>query len=175
MALPKDYVSLGCSLSRSLEVIGERWTLLIVRDAFYGVRRFSDFVEHLGIPRAVLSERLALLVDHGVLVKAPAASGGYAEYELTAKGLELWPIVYGLISWGDEHYAQFGTPRIFEHAADGGRIAPDMSCSACGERIDAADVEVVPGPGLATTARTDSVSNALTTPHRLLEPLGRNG
>jgi DNA-binding HxlR family transcriptional regulator len=75
MALPREYAGEDCPLARSLEIIGERWTLLIIRDAFYGVRRFSDFRDHLGIPRAVLAERLGLLVEHGILERSPAPAG----------------------------------------------------------------------------------------------------
>ena len=90
-------------MARSLEVIGERWTLLIVRDAFYGVRRFSDFRDHLDIPRAVLSERLNLLVEHGILARSAAASGR-DEYALTEKGERLWPTMRSLMAWGNEYY-----------------------------------------------------------------------
>src|ERR1700753_299078 len=101
MALPNDYAGQACSLARTLEVVGERWTLLIVRDAFFGVRRFGDFAAHLAIPRAVLAERLKSLTAAGVLARVPAQAvpggahgadgrqrtgGGHPEYELTAKG-----------------------------------------------------------------------------------------
>src|ERR1700690_1518897 len=92
MALPKDYTGEVCSLARALEVVGERWTLLIVRDAFFGVRRFSDFAAHLKMPRAVLSERLGSLTEAGVLTGVSGAHG-HTEYALTSKGLGLWPIV----------------------------------------------------------------------------------
>jgi DNA-binding HxlR family transcriptional regulator len=107
MPLPRDYTGQQCSLARALEVIGERWTLLIVRDAFFGVRRFGDLADHLGIPRAVLSERLGSLVDSGVLAGNPGAHG-HTEYVLTGKGLALWPVVRSLLEWGDEHYSPSG-------------------------------------------------------------------
>jgi DNA-binding HxlR family transcriptional regulator len=169
MALPKDYATPSCSLSRSLEVVGERWTLLIIRDAFYGVRRFGDFVEHLGVPRAVLTDRLRALVDNGVLAKTAVEGRGHAEYELTPMGLELWPVVHGLIRWGDEHFSPAGPPRLFEHIEDGGRIGEDLVCAKCGRRVEVADIAAVPGPGVA--ARDDAISLALKGPHRLLEPL----
>ena len=171
MALPKEYTGAGCSLARSLEVLGERWTLLIIRDAFYGVRRFGDFADHLRIPRAVLTDRLRTLVEHGVVAKVPVPGSAYAEYELTGKGRELWPMIYGLIRWGDEHYASDGAPRVFEHAADGGRIGADSRCARCGEAVDVAGVQAVPGPGLDPGEAQDDVSVALLRPHRLLEPL----
>lgn len=171
MALPKEYTEAGCSLARSLEVLGERWTLLIIRDAFYGVRRFGDFVDHLRIPRAVLTDRLRTLVEHGVVAKVSVAGSAYAEYELTAKGRQLWPTIYGLIRWGDEHYASDGAPRVFEHVVDGGRIGADSRCARCGEDVAATAVQAVPGPGLDPEEAVDDMSVALLRPHRLLEPL----
>jgi DNA-binding HxlR family transcriptional regulator len=170
MALPKEYSTLGCSLSRSLEVVGERWTLLIVRDAFYGVRRFGDFADHLGIPRAVLAERLKELVERGVLAKTDEGAGR-TSYELTEAGLELWPIIFGLVQWGDKNFATDGPPRLFEHAEDGGRLAPDLTCETCHRPVDVSDIQAVPGPGVAKIARPDAVHAALMTPHRLLTPL----
>src|ERR1700678_2543451 len=102
MALPKDYAGQRCSLSRALEIVGERWTLLIVRDAFFGVRRFGDFAAHLDIPRAVLTARLATLTEAGVLAVVPGAHG-HDEYALTGKGADLWPAVRALLAWGGEH------------------------------------------------------------------------
>jgi DNA-binding HxlR family transcriptional regulator len=174
MALPKDYADQRCSLSRSLEVLGERWTLLVLRDAFYGVRRFSDFVEHLGIPRSVLASRLETLVGHQVLTKTSHHDGGHAEYELTDKGRELWPVIYGLIFWGDEHYAQSGPPRVFEHTEDGGRMLPDGLCSICGDHVPLSDIQATPGPGLVQPENeVDRVTQALSEPRPLLEPIRR--
>ena len=99
MALPKDYADERCSLARALEVVGERWTLLIVRDAFFGVRRFGDFAAHLEIPRAVLTSRLTALVEADVLTLVPGAHG-HDEYALTGKGLDLWPVVRSMLAWG---------------------------------------------------------------------------
>ena len=93
--LGKDYQRQDCSLARALEAIGERWTLLIVRDAFYGVRRFSDFQAHLDVPKAVLSDRLSGLVDDGILERRPDPDRtGRHLYELTAAGRDLWPVLH---------------------------------------------------------------------------------
>ncbi len=119
MPLPNDYASQSCSVARSLEIVGERWTMLIVRDAFYGVRRFGDFVTHLDIPRAVLAARLKNLVAEGVMVREPGA-GGHDEYALTEKGRRLWPVMRELMAWGDQYYAPRGPRRVLTHAADGG-------------------------------------------------------
>ncbi len=119
MPLPSDYSAQTCSVARSLEVLGERWTLLIVRDAFFGVRRFGDFVAHLDIPRAVLAARLKALVAEDVLARVTGGSGR-DEYELTEKGTKLWPIVRDLMAWGDEFYAPAGPLRVLRHGADDG-------------------------------------------------------
>lgn len=168
MALPKDYAGQGCSLARALEVVGERWTLLIVRDAFFGVRRFSDFAAHLDIPRAVLTQRLAALAETGVLAVARGPHG-HDEYVLTGKGLDLWPVVRSLLTWGDDYYSDKGPRRLFWHALDRGAVGQDGGCAACGGVVPAADLVVAPGPGWAPVpGKTDAVSAALAGPHRLL-------
>jgi DNA-binding HxlR family transcriptional regulator len=169
MALPKDYAGQRCSLSRALEVVGERWTLLIMRDAFFGVRRFGDFAAHLGVPRAVLAERLAALREAGVLAETQG-SHGYSEYVLTDKGLSLWPVVRDLLSWGDEYYSADGPRRVFSHAQDAGAIGPDGMCATCGCVVLPSDLLVLPGPGYDGEG-DDFVSEALITSHRLLEPI----
>jgi DNA-binding HxlR family transcriptional regulator len=171
MTLPKDYVGEPCSLARALEVVGERWTLLIVRDAFFGVRRFSDFAAHLDIPRAVLTHRLASLTGAGVLALVPGAHG-HDEYVLTGKGADLWPAVRALLAWGDDYYSAVGPRRVFRHAADDGEVAASGVCAACGAVVGSADLVVAPGPGLAAIPpKADPVSTALNAPHRLRQPL----
>jgi DNA-binding HxlR family transcriptional regulator len=170
MALPKDYRDQRCSLARSLEVLGERWTLLIIRDALYGARRFSDFVEHLAMPRSVLANRLETLVEHGVLAKVSAADRGYAEYEITAKGKQLWPAIRVLMSWGDEHYAAAEPPLSFHHADDGGRLDAEGICSSCHEPVELADTLAVPSATLTPRSdKPDAITGALLQTHRLLE------
>ncbi|MCJ1676465.1 helix-turn-helix transcriptional regulator [Streptomyces sp. APSN-46.1] len=172
MTLPRDYQGQSCALSRAMEVIGERWTLLIVRDAFFGVRRFRDFAAHLGTPRAVLADRLAGLTESGVLARVPP-DGQRAVYALTPKGIGLWPAVRALSGWGDEHHPAPGGPRrIFRHADDDAPVAPDGRCTGCGRAVDTADLLVTPGPGLPPPAPDDDpVTAALHRPHRLLQPL----
>jgi DNA-binding HxlR family transcriptional regulator len=169
MALPKDYAGQRCSISRALEVVGERWTLLIMRDAFFGVRRFGDFAAHLGIPRAVLSERLESLREAGLLAET-RGSHGYSEYVLTDKGLSLWPVVRDLLSWGDEYYSANGPRRVFQHVGDAGAIGPDGTCATCGFVVLPADLLILPGPGYDGDG-DDVVSKTLASPHRLLEPI----
>jgi DNA-binding HxlR family transcriptional regulator len=170
VALPKDYDDQDCSMAKALEVIGERWTLLIVRDAFYGVRRFSDFIAHLDIPRAVLTARLAALVNDGVLERAPGP-GKRDEYALTDKGKRLWPILRSLMNWGDAYYSPAGVRRVLRHDADGGTLDDAGRCRRCRAVVTAADTRVEPGPGLDRAPRADPVSAAFAEPKRLLESL----
>ncbi|MCW0216457.1 MAG: helix-turn-helix transcriptional regulator [Pseudonocardia sp.] len=169
MALPREYTQQSCSVARALEVVGERWSLLIVRDAFFGVRRFSDFSAHLRIPRAVLAERLDFLVGEGVLERG---TGTRPVYALTAKGLGLWPVVRTLAEWGDTHYGPRGPRRLFTHAGCGGAVDPVGSCSACGQGVPVGDTVMSPGPGFEAPGEgANAVSVALASPHRLLQPL----
>jgi DNA-binding HxlR family transcriptional regulator len=172
MALPREYPSQDCPVARSLEVIGERWTLLIVRDAFYGVTRFSDFRDHLAIPRAVLTDRLALLTEHGILARSAAASGR-EEYALTAKGEELWPVMRSLMAWGNEHYLPAARRRGFVHTGCGGAVDGDGRCAACGAVPPPGELTILPRAGRTAAGRgTDVVSRAMQAPRRLLEPIG---
>ncbi len=165
MALPREYPAESCPIARSLEIVGERWTLLIVRDAFYGVRRFSDFRAHLDMPKAVLAERLARLVDEGVFTKVAG------EYELTARGRGLWPIIWSMISWGNENYVAKTGRRAYRHAECGGTIGHDRTCQRCGQAPEATDLVVHPPRQPRDPRREDPVSAALRRPHRLLEPI----
>jgi DNA-binding HxlR family transcriptional regulator len=167
--LGKDYQHQDCSLARALEVIGERWTLLIVRDAFYGVRRFSDFQAHLDVPKAVLSDRLAGLVEDGILERTPDPDrAGRHVYELTAAGRELWPVLHSLLVWGGKH--RFPNSRVFRHAACGTQIDERGTCPKCGLTPGPEDLEMATSPG-RTIKRDDPVAVALREPHRLLEPV----
>lgn len=168
MALPREYNDEICPIARSLEIVGERWTLLVVRDAFYGVRRFSDFHAHLNIPKAVLSERLSLLVDEGVFAKQ-AGGGRRDEYMLTAKGRQLWPAIWSLVSWGNANYVDPAQRRTYRHAGCGGRIGADRTCGRCGQLPDVADL--VLHPPRRPRDHSDPVSVVLRQPHRMLEPI----
>ncbi len=163
MALGVDYARQDCSLARALEVVGERWTLLILRDCFLGVRRFSDFEAHLDISKAVLSQRLAALVEAGLLTRTE--DGGHRQYAVTERARDLWPAIFALTQWGEQECAApRGPRRIFEHAGCGGRVARDGACTACGAIPAPADLESRPGPGADPTVREDPVSRALRTP-----------
>ena len=168
MPLPREYTEQACSMARSLEIVGERWSLLILRDAFFGVTRFSDFARHLGIPRAILTERLAFLVDEDILRRG---AGARPRYTMTSKGEALWPVVRALVSWGDDYYAPDGPRRIFEHTGCGGDLAGDGTCTRCGCVVTAREVTMLPGPGCAPPTAGDPVSIALAGPRVLLQPI----
>ncbi|MEU0333142.1 helix-turn-helix domain-containing protein [Streptomyces sp. NPDC006193] len=170
MALGKDYATQECSIARALEVVGERWTLLVVRDAIYGVRRYNDFLVHLGIPRAVLSARLRTLTEEGILEKRRyQRTPPRDEYVLTERGAALWPTLRAIGQWG-RTYVDTTPMRLFRHVDCGGDVGPSGDCATCGTPVPVADVLMLPGPGL-DPAPADPVSRALLRPKRLLEPL----
>src|SRR6185437_8717926 len=153
--LGKDYADQDCALARALEVVGERWTLLILRDAFYGVRRFSDFQAHLDIPKAVLSDRLSALVDEGVLERIPDPEhGGRYLYQLTPSGRELWPALHALMSWGGRHRGT--NSRLFVHAPCDAILDDDGRCSRCA-RMPGPDEIVTKPRDVRRPRRTDPV------------------
>jgi DNA-binding HxlR family transcriptional regulator len=167
--LGKDYERQDCAIAGALAVIGERWTLLIVRDAFFGVRRFSDFHAHLDVPKAVLSERLSSLVEHGIFERRPDPEHQRRHfYELTDAGRELWPVLKALMIWGDQH--RYPSSQLFRHATCGCRLDDQAACSACKLTPPVEDVVVELRPGRGTL-RDDPVTVALREPHRMLEPL----
>ncbi len=169
MALGRDYDGQNCSLARALEVVGERWTILVLRDLFFGVRRFTDLRAHLDIPRAVLTDRLARLVAEGVLTRTEYRRGRY-EYTLTPHGRELWPALFALAQWGERHHSPDGRRRIFSHAPCGMDLTSSGTCPECGTTPPPEEIDVRPGPGVRHD-RVDPVSVALRAPHRLLVPL----
>ncbi|HTQ14787.1 MAG TPA: helix-turn-helix domain-containing protein [Rhizomicrobium sp.] len=139
----------NCSLARALAVLGDRWTLMILRDAFLRVRRFEAFEASLGIARRVLAERLALLVEEGILRKvAYQDNPPRHEYRLTEKGLELYPVILSLVHWGDKYYdRKRGPPLLHTHKACGRDFRSVLTCSECGEPVRAHEVTVHAGPG----------------------------
>ncbi|GGO00974.1 winged helix-turn-helix transcriptional regulator [Nocardia rhizosphaerihabitans] len=148
--LNRTYDSQVCSIARTLEVLGERWTLLIVRDAMLGLHRFDEFQHSLGIARNVLTDRLKRLVEAGVLERiAYQQHPPRFEYRLTAVGLELCTPVVGLMHWGDRHLAgPEGLPRLTRHRTCGGQLHSELVCEECGATVDGTDLELPPGPGL---------------------------
>jgi DNA-binding HxlR family transcriptional regulator len=169
MPLGSDYDGQDCSLARALEVVGERWTLLVLRDCLLGVRRFSDLLTHLDISRAVLAARLADLVDAGLLERHEYRPGRH-EYRITDAGADLWPAVHALMRWGEQHRSPGGRGRVFFHAACDAEIDATGACPRCASRPGPADLEVRPGPALVDR-RADPDRVPLPQPHRLRTPL----
>ena len=134
-----------CSIARTLSVLGDRWTMLILRNAFMGMRRFDDFQQNLGITRHVLSERLKRLVEHEILVKAPYFDRQERfEYRLTEKGLELYPILMAMTQWADKWMDEGqGAPVQYVHKSCGQAFQPVMVCSECKNRLHAKQVKLV--------------------------------
>jgi DNA-binding HxlR family transcriptional regulator len=146
--LGNSYDSQICSIAATLDVIGERWSLLIVRDIFIGLGRFDEIQADLGIARNVLHTRLTKLLEQGVLEKHPYQERPVRwEYRLTEKGLDLWPTVVSLMHWGDRHAAPDGPPVLLEHRGCGGAVDSHRICETCGARLSAVDVRARRGPG----------------------------
>ena len=144
----KSFSGMHCSVAQCLEVVGEWWSLLIVRDAFLGVTRFDQFQERLGISRNVLNHRLARLVDAGVLVKVRYSEHPPRfDYRLTDKGRDLWPVLTTMRQWGDKYAAPDGPPLQLIHQDCGEISEALLACSACGESMGPRDVRAIPGPG----------------------------
>ena len=144
-----SFRDMNCSVAQSLEVLGEWWTLLIVRDAFFGVSRFEEFQSRLGIARNVLATRLDTLVEAGILERRVYEEArGRSDYLLTEKGRALWPVLTALRQWGDDWMVGEGNePVEMVHRTCGARTRAEMVCSRCGERLHGRDLEVVAGPG----------------------------
>jgi DNA-binding HxlR family transcriptional regulator len=159
--LESKYPDQVCSVARALEVVGERWTLLIVREALMGVRRFDDFRESLGLARSVLTARLNHLVDEGVFERRQYQSRPERyEYQLTAKGRQLGPVVVHLMHWGDSHYPSAGgAPRVALHRGCGGRVSATMNCARCRQRVAYGSLELKPGPGLRVVSETRAATS----------------
>lgn len=146
--LGSDYSDQNCSIARTLELVGERWTFLVLRDVFLGVRRFDALQRDLGVARNVLSARLDRLVGEDVLMKVPYSERPLRyEYRLTDKGLDLWPAIVELLQWGDRYAAPNGPPVLIRHKGCGGELGERRVCTRCGEPLGARDVRAEPGPG----------------------------
>jgi DNA-binding HxlR family transcriptional regulator len=149
LVLNRDYPDQDCSAAYTLEFVGERWTLLVIRDIFAGLRRFDEIQRDLGIARNVLSSRLQRLVDEGILERRPySLNPPRDEYFLTEKGIDLWPILITMMRWGDRNGDwPDGPPLIVLHKGCGGHMDDHFICESCGERMGARDAYVAPGPG----------------------------
>jgi DNA-binding HxlR family transcriptional regulator len=149
--LPRTYREQTCSIARTLEVVGERWTLLILRDAFLGVRRFDDLQARLEVSRNVLSGRLADLVEAGLLRREPYQERPVRyDYLPTEKALELWPALVGLGQWGTAHASPDGPPREFFHEACGTTVRAVTRCPHCQVDVLPTQAGSRPGPAYAS-------------------------
>ena len=167
VVLGRDYADQVCSISRALEVVGERWTLLVLRDVLLGRHRFDQLVESLGVTRTVLSQRLRHLVDEGVLERSAYQQRPERfAYHLTAKGRALTPVIAHLLWWGDTYYPEpAGPPRLLLHRTCGGPVRPHFTCGDCGVELEEGDVVSQPGPAAPgreqpQTSGTPTVSGA---------------
>ncbi len=146
-----DYDTANCAIGAAVGILGERATFLVLREAFNGVRRFDDMQRRTGMPRQVLSQRLARLVAEGMLRRVPYRESGQRsrdEYRLTDKGLDLYPVLVALMEWGDRYAAgPAGPPVVLRHRDCGEPVRLQLSCAAGHALTSARDVTPVPGPG----------------------------
>lgn len=144
----RDIGEQPCSIARTLSVIGDRWTLLILREAFLRTRRFEDFQSRLGATRHVLADRLQKLVENEILARAPYQTRPpRCEYKLTEKGRDLYTVIVALLGWGDRWMSdETGPPIELVHRSCGHPMVPVPTCPQCGEQVTARDVTARPGP-----------------------------
>ena len=141
----------GCTIGRAMEILGEKWTVVVLREVFNGIRRFDDMRVRTGVPRQVLTNRLAALVEHGLLRRVPYQEPGARvrhEYRLTAKGLDVYPVLITLLAWGNKYLAEPGGPPLrFTHRDCEADVHAEVHC-ADGHRLDdPRQIVSRPGPG----------------------------
>lgn len=135
----------NCSVARALELIGDRHTVLVLREAFVGERRFDRIQRNTGVARNILSDRLHKLVEHGILTRRPYQERPVRhEYVLTEKGLDLYPVLVALMQWGTRYGG--GAPIQLQHKGCGAIVQPHLACPECGEAVGARDMRALPGP-----------------------------
>lgn len=146
---PTDFASMPCPVARSMAMLGERWAILLMREAYYGSSRFDEFEKHLGIAPNILSARLKTLVEHGLLEKVPAPGGGARHvYRLTEMGRDFFPVYVALKSWADRWLAdEKGPLTVLEDRREGKEIVAGRLTRADGSAIGVDDLRVLPGPG----------------------------
>ncbi len=151
-----------CSVARTLSVVGDRWTLLIIRDTFLGIRRFADFQKDLRMTRHRLAARLSKLVEEGILARVQYQDRPRRfEYRLTEKGIDLYPVVVSLLGWGDRWMAGAdGAPVELVHRSCGNHVMPTLTCPACKEEVSARTMAARPGPALRKRPEKPSVASA---------------
>ncbi|GGK85743.1 winged helix-turn-helix transcriptional regulator [Mangrovihabitans endophyticus] len=146
-----DYSIETCTIGRAMEILGERWTVVVLREIFNGIRRFDDMRRRTGIPRQVLTNRLASLVGHGLLRREPYREPGARlrhEYRLTGKGFDLYPVLIAVAEWGNRHLAEpEGPPLLFAHRGCEARVRVEVRCEHGHQPIPPREVAARPGPG----------------------------
>ncbi len=151
----KTFDHMNCSLAQTLNIVGERWTLLILRDAFFGAKRFSQFERNLGIAKNILSARLNTLVEEGILERRESAEDGRTDYVLTEQGLDLQPVLLSMTHWGDKHRPNPRGDRIVFVDREHGRPIQRMGVRGeDGRPLAPRDIKATPGPGLGDNGLT---------------------
>lgn len=162
----RPFAGQNCSVAGALEIVGERWTLLIMREVLLGRRRFAEIRRRTGIAPNILSDRLAMLVEHGLLRRERYSEHPESfEYVPTSKGIDVNPVIVALLQWGDRHAAPAaGPPRVLVHRACGHDAHPELRCAHCGEPIGPGELRARPGPGATAAQIADGVLPARAEP-----------
>lgn len=157
----RDFPRDACSVASTLEVIGERWTMHVLREAFMGVRRFEDFRRNIGVARNILSDRLNTLVAEGILRREPYSEHPpRSEYRLTRKGVGLYGILIELMKWGNSWAPNPGGPAVvLRHRECGSVVEPVLACPECGKPVQPWDLEALPGPAMTKLGASTSAAS----------------
>ncbi|MEU7825406.1 helix-turn-helix domain-containing protein [Catellatospora sp. NPDC049133] len=159
-----DWSAENCTVARAMAVLGERWTLVVLREVFNGIRRFEDMREHSGMPRQVLTNRLNMLVEQGVLHRVPYREPGERErheYRLTEKGFDLYPVLVAVREWGDRYLADpAGPPVDMVHRDCGSAVHVSLACADGHEVGSPREVVTRPGAGAIRRGRTPTAAEA---------------
>ncbi|MDE3069734.1 MAG: helix-turn-helix transcriptional regulator [Acidobacteriota bacterium] len=152
----RPFAGQNCSIAAALAVVGERWTMLVMREVLLGTRRFADIRHQLGVAPNILSDRLTTLVLHDLLARRRYGRHPEAfEYVATQKGVDLTPTLVALMQWGDKHAAPAGPPRVYVHTACGHDADPQLRCGHCGAALAPSELKVRPGPGANVLQRSE--------------------
>jgi DNA-binding HxlR family transcriptional regulator len=153
-----NYTAENCSIAATLELVGEKWSLLVLREAFFGLRRYEEFLQLTGCARNILSKRLTKLVEHGLLDRVAYREDGQREryeYHLTEKGLELFPAMVALMQWGDRWLAgESGGAAVVYHKNCGGFVQVSLSCATGHAKLNIEDTQVAPGKGAKLVSKS---------------------
>jgi DNA-binding HxlR family transcriptional regulator len=149
----RDFPRDSCAVAAAVEILGDRWSLLVLREAFFGVRRFEELRRNTGAAKNILADRLTRLVADGILSREQYSERPPRfEYRLTEKGLDFWPVIVTLAQWGARWGdLDLGPAIALQHRACGSVVEPALTCPDCGEPLDARSMRVVPGPAMAVS------------------------